>query len=136
MKARRNYAQSPARAHATLQAVADTINGVPGALAAIGEFADGLKLGHERYKATHWNRAGVSPAMLSSVASPFDGVVELGQLAEIGYLTQKGRDHELVLYQHKFSKPFPILGEAVDGSGLVIVRGHSAYSITSRGIEG
>ncbi len=119
-----------------LRALQDTMREVPGSLEALASAAVGIREAHQMYRETHWGRRGVSPAMLSSVANPHTGVVELGSLVEIAYLTEKGRDKQPTVYQHKFSRPFPILGYAADGSGLVIARARSEYDITARGIEG
>lgn len=116
------------------------INEVPGFLDQLSASVDALERlrshGQRLYRASHWGRGGVDRDKLASAPNAAGGVVELGRLYELSYLTKKGRDTHSIIYQHAFRSPFPILAYAIDGSGLVIVRDGSRYTVTSHGIEG
>ena len=91
------------------------------------------------YKRAHWgDEGGIDPAY-GTIPDVSKGCWIMGELAEIGYLTYKGRrSKELDLFFHEFTAPLPLLCVAGDGSrqGLVVVRGQSRYTVNTRGIVG
>lgn len=110
----------------------------PGALDVLYETARRIERLERSYRDKHWGDPGDLPAELSTVPDVDQGCEVLGELAEIGYLTRKGRRATLDLWVHEFSDPPPLLCVSPDGkrSGLVIVRGHSQYTVNRRGIVG
>jgi hypothetical protein len=102
-----------------------TKNPAPGKLSAAEARAE--------YKRTHWGNAGKGKVQTFGAPDPRAGVlVELGELTSIVYTTKKGRDRELVEYEHDFEKTKPRL--CFNGTGLVIVGG--TYKVNERGIVG
>lgn len=128
----------------------------------------GVSLAHgaaDLYERLHWGRRGQNPTLVSSVPDPSQGVVELGRLAEIAYLTRKGHDRQVYAYTHRFGRAakdpphlesgrcphcghgldvgrfgdvatLPILGVTTRDHGLVIVRDASRYTVRGPGIIG
>lgn len=92
----------------------------------------------KRYKQTHWGDGGDFAPGRGTVPDFQDECVLLGELAEIGYLTRKGKRGTVDLFFHEFRAPLPLLCEAPDGRrrGLVIVRGESRYDVGRLGIKG
>jgi len=92
----------------------------------------------KRYRATHWGDTGYLRTGHGTVPDFQDECVPLGELAEIGYITRKGKRSTVDLFFHEFRAPLPILCEAPDGRrrGLVIVRGSSRYDVGRLGIKG
>lgn len=142
-----------------MQAIQEVLDTVPGAIAQFARLADGIRqtgnVGRKAYRATHWGQDGGGRAAVGSIPNPAGGVIELGRLVEITYLTKKGRDRRPIAYQHRFGegaedptrgdpgawgdpKSCPILSFTYDEtpSGLVIVRADSDYTVTDHGIEG
>jgi hypothetical protein len=129
-----------ARKVKTIQEVIDT---VPGFLDQMASTAADLqrmsRRGRDQYEQAHWGRQGRDPEMIGSVPDASEGVVDLGRLTEVAYVTMKGREKRASEYHHRFRAPYPILAFATNGSGLVIVRasnGRSRYTVTPNGIEG
>lgn len=105
---------------------------------------------HESYKRLHWGDDGADTGVPfvgeSTAADLGKGVVVLGELHAIEYLTFKGREQEASIYRHVFGnggdlepgEHLPILAVGPEGrrKGLVIVRGPSRYDVTTRGIVG
>lgn len=100
------------------------------------------------YVHKHWGDAGDVDIGASTTARTDSGLVMLGHLHKIEYLTLKGREDEPAIYSHVFGggrdlEPgdrLPILCLGPDEVGrrnaLVIVRGDSLYTVTDRGIVG
>ncbi len=66
-------------------------------------------------------------------AEPKGPFIEVGDLKEISYITDKGDG--FILYQHDFQGVLPRL--VLDGkNNLFIVRAGSSYRVTERGIVG
>lgn len=104
-------------------------------------FLELAERGQSLYKQAHWGQSGTRANELGEMANASQGVVLLGPMADVTYLTRKGSEERAALYTHTFqpqSSPnaWPLLCFAANGSGLVIVRGGSRYRITPRGIEG
>lgn len=97
-------------------------------LLSLVEKADEL---HERF---HWGRESETLESVELTRIE-DGtvLVQLGVLAEISYITQKG-DDPVTIYEHSFEEGMPILAATADGGRLVIVGGD--YKVTRRGIVG
>lgn len=93
--------------------------------------------GRDLYRRLHWGQAGTQAPRALSVPDVSDGVVVLGSLAAIHYLTAKGGSR-IDQWEHEFDEPLPVLCVAPDGGrrGLVIARGDSRYTVTERGIVG
>jgi hypothetical protein len=69
------------------------------------------------------------------------GLVLLGELDAILYWADKGEGmerhvHDFAEHEGRKVGPLPLLCFASDGSGLVIARGDSRYTVTAHGIEG
>lgn len=89
--------------------------------------------GRFRYRLTHGGLAGPWEHKSLSCADPRAGqLVALGELVSLVYLTEKAGDVELTEYEHKFSRPLPVL--AFHEGGLVICGGR--YRVGVRGIHG
>ncbi len=128
-----------------LAKIASVAKHVHGGLPWILELAERIRGGEAEYEAKHWGRPGQGTAEDLPLPNVEKGLVQLGELVSLVYLTEKGRDRELVEYEHEFSDhrdadnrdgTRPLLCFAPDGSGLVIVRGPSRYTVSNRGIEG
>ncbi len=128
-----------------IEQVVTALRATPAAIREASRFVEHLQAMQARFQELHWGReqaTGRRPFYPAAAPDASEGAIELGHLAEIGYLTRKGRDREPVLYVHRFETPrgriddLPILCEAANGSGLVIVRGRSRYTVTGHGIEG
>lgn len=90
------------------------------------------------YRELHWGQDGSRPSVRVEVPH-HRGLVILGTLAEIGYLTRKGGDKEPVLYEHEFSRrPPPLLAVNEDGELLIVTEKGAArrYTVNERGIVG
>lgn len=139
--------------------IQEAVDSIPGAADQFYALAEGLlrgaTVGRRAYKATHWGNQGRRGAEVGSIPDPSGGVIELGRLAEITYLTRKGRDRQTIAYCHRFGEgavdpsgrdrgswgapqTMPVLSYTYDErpSGLVIVRSASEYTVTDDGIEG
>ena len=117
--------------------IVDAAKVVHGGLTGLLRLADEINSGHEQYVAKHWGQPADKRRVRQQPLPRVDeGLVELGELVSLVYLTRKGRDGEGVEYEHEFEDTLPTLTFAPDGSGLVIVRGRSKYTVTNRGIEG
>lgn len=83
---------------------------------------------------THWGKGGPVPYRDLLAPNPLaGGLVELGALVSVVYLTQKGGDDGPTEYEHEFSaKRLPVL--AFNETGLFIVGG--GYRVGVRGIHG
>ena len=128
-----------------IERIASVAKHVHGGLPWLLELAERIRGGEAQYEAKHWGQPGKGSARDLPLPNVEQGLVELGELVSLVYLTAKGRDRELVEYEHEFSDrrasderdgTRPLLCFAGDGSGLVIVRGPSRYTVTNRGIEG
>jgi hypothetical protein len=128
-----------------IQKIVDVARHVHGGLPWLLELAEKISGGQSEFQAKHWGKASRGRAEDKPLPNVEQGLVELGELVSLVYLTQKGRDRELVEYEHEFSDhrdtasrdgTRPLLCFVGDGSGLVIVRGPSRYTVTNRGIEG
>lgn len=108
---------------------------LPGALDVCARTLAQLQTGQGLYREAHWGERGTDPGRVVSVPDYSGGVVDLGALYSVTYDTVKRGDGRS-LYEHRFRTPRPILTFATDGSGLVVVRDRSRYSVTPRGIEG
>ena len=102
---------------------------------------EGAKRGEASYRETHWGDAGDEEPRLCAVPDVSGGLVVLGDLAEIGYVTLKGRGKHKDLWVHKFAGRLPklcyTLARGAKGrTDLVIVRADSVYTVTDRGIVG
>jgi hypothetical protein len=144
---------------AALQEIADTAAEAPGAIEPIVQLArqirETAKFGQEAYRRSHWGQRGRGSLAVGSVPNAALGLAELGRLAEVTYLTKKGRDGSLVAYVHRFGvgavdassrgpgrygdpRTLPMLAFTYDESpsGLVIVRDRgTTYTVTEHGIE-
>lgn len=115
----------------------------PTAVRPLRELVDQLREGAELYREMHDGVAGPKGRMrvrYTEVADPSAGIIDLGPLVAVVYATQKGerevRSRRFTDYVHDFDTPRPILAFAADGSGLVIARGNSRYSVRPEGIVG
>jgi hypothetical protein len=89
--------------------------------------------GRTKYILTHWGKRGPVADRILGAPDPRAGeLVELGQLVEIAYRTEKLGDGGPTIYEHKFRAPYPYL--AFNSTGLVICGG--GYRIGMRGIIG
>lgn len=120
---------------------------VPIANSARGLLTHGQQLGRalsgspdRQFAATHGGRR---PDRRELVEVPNGGaeLVLLGELDAVLYWADKGAGMER--HVHDFAEtegrkvgPLPLLCFASDGSGLVIARGESRYTVTEHGIEG
>lgn len=89
------------------------------------------------------SHGGREATTLESVDAPnaSSGLVLLGELDAVVYWADKGNGMER--FVHDFAEaaggkvgPLPLLCFTQDGSGLVIARGDSRYTVTEHGIEG
>jgi hypothetical protein len=129
-----------------LQKIHDAAKSVHGGLSGFLKLAEDIQNGHQAYREKHWGRDAPKREIRNQpLPNVTHGVIDLGELVSVVYLTEKGGDGELVEYEHYFSDGLPesrrdgtrpMLSFAPDGSGLVIVRGPSEYTVTNRGIEG
>ena len=107
---------------------------VPGAIDVLAANARKIKAIREDFRETHWGDDEIGVTSEVRIPTASSGVVALGDLVSVVYLASKaGRLHE---WEHRFEGPRPILSYAHDGSGLIVVRGDSDYTITRKGIEG
>ena len=115
--------------------IADAIARIPGAKRALAEYVDRIRAAHAGYRKLHWGDGGRDGVKHATVPDVSGGVVVLGRLVEVAYLTRKD---EVAIYEHSFRAPYPVLCVAPDGSreGLVVVRDRSRYTVTRHGIEG
>lgn len=123
---------------ARLDALCDAADRIPGLLDVLERTVARVRDLHKGYRAIHWGDHGRQPVKGGAVIpDAHKGIVVLGALLEIVYVTRKGRSG-LDEWEHRFSAPLPILGVAPDGNrqGLVVVRGDSRYTVTDRGIVG
>ncbi len=123
-----------------LQLIVDTLAGAPDMLERVANFvqrstAASAKL-REGYRSAHWGNQGNRGPVNSVVPDTSQGVIVLGALCQISYLTAKGRGRPVEQFEHDFSAPYPWLCFPPGGDGLVIVQGESRYRVTDRGIEG
>jgi len=118
---------------------------IPGFAAKVEEVASHVlevqRYGQQLYKEAHWGRPGRDRSQVTGIPTVDDGLVVLGRLHSIEYLTQKGRERLPAIYVHTFEparspSKWPLLCFAANGSGLVIARGESRYHVTAHGIEG
>lgn len=116
-----------------------------GGLSAFLDVAEKSLSLRDQYVEKHWGKEPAGKLTDEPLPNVQRGLVKLGELVSVVYVTEKGRDHELVEYEHTFSDHLtegardgtrPILCFAPDGSGLVIVRGRSKYAVKNRGIVG
>ncbi len=109
------------------------------------------KRGEATYEKTHWGRKAPSGTHPADVPDPRGGIVEMGRLVAIEYLTLKGKRARVPApYRHVFgpeelypgdegfdARELPILAFTEERpSGLVVVRDASDYTVTAHGIEG
>lgn len=111
--------------------------------------------GEGSYEESHWGKRAPNGTWPASVPDPRGGVVELGRLVAVEYLTIKGkRARQPAVWRHVFGpderephedgfdeNALPSLAYTSESpSGLVIVRFgkgfRSEYDVSSRGIEG
>lgn len=131
---------------------------IPGSIdqiVATAESLEGLaKRGQKTYKRTHWGDVGKQQSSwVGGIPDPRAGLTAMGHLFSISYVTRKGGDPkgqgQWPVYTHHFGvgggtkrgpalDSLPILSFTTEErpSGLVVVRGKSRYSVTTRGIEG
>jgi len=108
---------------------------VPGAIDVLDAKARQIKKLRDDFRETHWGSEEDMHATTRVRVPNIDaGIVAMGPLVSVVYLATKGgRTYE---WEHAFEGARPILAYAHDGSGLVIVRGDSDYTVTKKGIEG
>ncbi len=82
------------------------------------------------FRKVHWGQRGNHELRSLPAADPRILSVELGDLVAVIYRTKKGKDRLLTDYDHRFSKPYPVL--SYNPTGLVISGGK--YRVTERGI--
>lgn len=105
---------------------------------ALATYAKELLVGEKQFRELHWGRADEAfvSEQLPGRRNPH-GLVRLGALSRIAYVTAKGDDED-VEWVHTFSNPFPWLCVATRPEtkrrDLVIVRGRSSYDVTKHGI--
>jgi hypothetical protein len=118
--------------------VIDPEPGPPASLTIIE--ADRVRVGNPTppsYKGTHWGIASTKSTTLDVPdprANRAKGLIQLGVLVSIVYLTEKGGDGELVEYEHKFDATHPRLAYGSKDGKLYIAGG--SYRVESRGIVG
>jgi hypothetical protein len=93
-----------------------------------------------QFAATHGGRPAETDERVD-VPNAGAGLVLLGELDAILYWADKGEGMERHVHDFAESEgrkvgPLPLLCFASDGSGLVIARGDSRYTVTAHGIEG
>jgi len=93
-----------------------------------------------QFAATHGGREPETDERVD-VPNAGAGLVLLGELDAILYWSDKGqgmerRVHDFAESEGRKVGPLPLLCFASDGSGLVIARGDSRYTVTAHGIEG
>jgi len=93
-----------------------------------------------QFAATHGGRAP-DVSELVDVPNASAGLVLLGELDAILYWADKGAGmerhvHDFADHEGKKVGALPLLCFAADGSGLVVARGDSRYTVTAHGIEG
>lgn len=125
----------PAKVRRVLELTSHVIRAIPGAIDVVDANARKIMGLADDFTEKHW---GAQPSMrvttrvnLPNIES---GIVALGPLVSITYEAKKGR--KTSDWEHHFEGELPILSYAHDGSGLVIVRENSRYTVTKRGIEG
>lgn len=86
------------------------------------------------YRLTHWGKGGSASQRIATCPDPRrGGLVELGQLVSLVYLTEKGGDDGPTEYEHAFAaRRRPVL--AFSTEGLFICGG--AYRVGVKGIHG
>lgn len=107
-----------------------------GALRAIVTVTETVKINPApSYKESHWGRLAGGQMSLHVGDPRTNGkLVGYGELIEVVYLTQKGRDKGPTEYQHKFRRELPILSYG-NRDGRLYVAGGS-YKCEARGIVG
>jgi hypothetical protein len=85
-----------------------------------------------QYRKDHWGQIGDRAPRSYVAADPRQLSIELGELVAVIYRTKKGTDVVLTDYEHRFSRPRPVL--TYNRTGLIIAGGH--YHVTERGIIG
>jgi hypothetical protein len=111
------------------------IDEAPGAAEKLGAVAAQILNARDAYERSHWGRRGVEPTIEADLPHAESGLVVLGELVSIVYRAEKG-DTGMRDYSHPFRAALPVLCYAADGSGLIIVRGPSRYTVGVRGIVG
>ena len=108
---------------------------VPGAIDVLDSKARQLIKLRDDFRGTHWgSEEDMHATTRVRVPDVSKGIVAMGPLVSLVYLATKGGG--LYEWEHEFTGSRPILAYAHDGSGLVIVRGDSDYTVTKKGIEG
>lgn len=139
-----------------LEYLAQVARHVPGAMAQLRGIAQGFERqaasGQNAYRSTHWGEPGRQQSSFADAPDPRAGVTALGYLYSISYVTKKRGDPNAAgqwpIYTHPFGlvggrklpklEELPVLAFTQEErpSGLVVIRGRSRYTVTSRGIEG
>lgn len=118
-----------------MQTIIEVARALPGALDMLDQNARKAMSLADDFKSKHWESTeGMRVTQRVNLPNVESGIVAMGPLLSVVYLATKGgRTFE---WEHEFDEDHPILSYAHDGSGLVIVRGRSKYTVTKRGIEG
>lgn len=86
------------------------------------------------YRRSHWGKKAPRGVTELDAPDPRQApIVALGRVVSIVYETKKGRDRELVEYEHEFEGTLPVL--AYNAKKRLLILGGS-YRVESRGIVG
>lgn len=90
----------------------------------------------KEYRKTHWGKAAREVVLVDAAdPSAETALPALGMLHSITYETRKGKDKRLILYEHEFHDPKPLLLYSPAQRGKLIIAGGS-YRTDERGIIG
>lgn len=115
--------------------VAYALENLPGAIEMCAQVIATAQNGRDIYEQAHWGVRAKGPGRLVSVPDSSTGIIVMGHLHAIAYDTAKGADGQGT-YEHRFRSPSPLLAFCADGSGLVLVRDRSRYTVGPEGIVG
>jgi hypothetical protein len=90
----------------------------------------------KEYRRTHWGKSAREVVFVDAAdPSAETALPALGELHSITYETRKGKDKRLILYEHEFHAPKPLLLYSPAQRGKLIIAGGS-YKTDERGIIG
>jgi hypothetical protein len=88
------------------------------------------------YRKTHWGKPPREVVLVDAAdPSAETALPALGMLHSITYETRKGKDKRLILYEHEFHEPKPLLLYSPAQRGKLIIAG-GTYRTDERGIIG
>ncbi len=135
-------AREKAAALDLLAGLLDRVGATPGAMRELVDMAEKsarvIAAGADEYRASHWGKSGTGGAERLNVVDPrsAEATVVLGELVEVAYETQKGKERAPSIYVHPFEGTRPLLCyvPGMKARGLLIAGG--SYRVEHRGIVG